>query len=489
MGRQKRKNNSPLLKETGKTPRTGQDSDEGEDGSANQAGPVDEADVISDLKEFIRTENERSNRALTEEIRRHNDERMTALETSLSFALTTSETLAKRLSAAEQRARQAEQDFFNCASRLVAVEEQLDQIQQRECHDWLIFSGPAIARLPRSGRDQDASQLLRDMVRSLMGYDMDAGQLGAVHREERQIRVHFNSVSAGSDRHFLVRNKTRLRGTGLYIRERLTPYRQRIFNDMLQLKRSRQISTVFTKEGTVFVVVDRGDRPRPVRSEAAVERLVQLLSERTAGPQSGAQARQPQQHSPGGTDAPSAMSRNTHSPGTEGAEIAADTGCSPRAATRQGPSPPGRAPGGRPEVEDSTGGVHRRPVDPVSAADRELSRPRHGPVPGGQGMPASSAGPVGSDSVDGQPASGGPADLRDGRWTAPGGSRHADGGDGDPGGQGGISGVTGNLESAAFREEGRSREMLGRVTDGPRRRFGGDIRQFVSTNTVHRKRD
>ena len=161
MGRQKRKNNSPLLKESGKTPRTGgENSDEGEDESANRAGPGDEADVILDLKEFIRMENERSNRALTEEIRRHNDERMTALETSLSFALTTSETLAKRLSAAEQRARQAEQDFFNCASRLVAVEEQLDQLQQKECQDWLIFSGPAVTAAEvgrRSGRGPAAS--------------------------------------------------------------------------------------------------------------------------------------------------------------------------------------------------------------------------------------------------------------------------------------------------------------------------------------------
>ena len=90
-----------------------------------------------------------------------------------------------------------------------------------------------------------------------MDYEMDTRQLVAVYREEKRIRVRFNTVTAGSDRHFLVRNKTRLRGTGLYIRERLTPFRQRIFNDMLQVKRNKQISTVFTKEGTVFVVVGR----------------------------------------------------------------------------------------------------------------------------------------------------------------------------------------------------------------------------------------
>ena len=63
MGRQ----NSSLLQENDKTPRTGgHDSDNGEDGSASHVRPGDQADVISDLKEFIRMENERSNRALTE---------------------------------------------------------------------------------------------------------------------------------------------------------------------------------------------------------------------------------------------------------------------------------------------------------------------------------------------------------------------------------------------------------------------------------------
>ena len=108
--------------------------------------------------------NERYNRALTEEIRRHNNEGMAVLETSLRFTLTTSETLAKRLSTAEQRAKQAKQDSFSCASRLTAVEEQLGQLQQRKYHYWVTFGGPAISRLPRSAGDQDVVQLLRDTV-------------------------------------------------------------------------------------------------------------------------------------------------------------------------------------------------------------------------------------------------------------------------------------------------------------------------------------
>ena len=84
MGRSKRKNNSPLLKDGGKSRRTAdEDGDdiEGDDGS--QGG---QDDVLTDLKDFIRSENARNSKNLADEIRRCNEESMTAIETSLSFA-------------------------------------------------------------------------------------------------------------------------------------------------------------------------------------------------------------------------------------------------------------------------------------------------------------------------------------------------------------------------------------------------------------------
>ena len=164
MGRSKRKNISPLQKDCGKSRRTVEDatgSDVEEDGGSQ----VDQGDVIADLKEFIRNENSRSNRTLAEEIRRFNDERMTALENSLSFALTTNETLAKRLVAVEEKAKQTEKDFRMCVERLAELEGELDQMQQRELKDWLVFSGPAVPRLTRAGggRSEDASRLLHAM--------------------------------------------------------------------------------------------------------------------------------------------------------------------------------------------------------------------------------------------------------------------------------------------------------------------------------------
>ena len=275
MGGGKRKTNSPLQKDGGKSRRTVEEHGDDVEGDGDSHGGPD--DVIADLKEFIRTENAISSRNLAQEIRRCNEERMNAIESSLSFALATNETLSKRLVEVEQRAERAEAELVHCSKRLCLVEEQLDQCQQRELQDWLVFGGPAIPRRSQSGRGEDAARLLCSLIQRHMNYDMDATQLKEVYRDEKQIRVRFTAVGSGSDRYHLVRNKTKLRGSGLYIRERLTPFRQRLFNELMQMKMAQHISTVLTRDGTVFVAVGRGERPRPVRTEAAMERLVRQL--------------------------------------------------------------------------------------------------------------------------------------------------------------------------------------------------------------------
>ena len=114
-----------------------------------------------------------------------------------------------------------------------------------------------------------------------MGFSMDMQQVAELRREERQIFVKFSTSAAGSGRYLLIRNRTRLRGSGLYIKENITPDRQQIFNKLIQLNREDRVSssTVFTRDGTVFVVVGQRDRPRPVRSEVALERLTRAVAE------------------------------------------------------------------------------------------------------------------------------------------------------------------------------------------------------------------
>ena len=460
--RGKRKTNSPLLKDGGKNPRTSETKDDEEDGNIEECSTQgdDATDVISDLKEFIRTENARSNKCLAEEIRRHNDERMTALENSLSFALTTNETLAKRLGEVEKRAERAEKELIDCAKRLTDAEQQLEEMQQRELHSWLIFSGPAVSRARGSGGGEDAAHLLHDLVRRLMGYDMDMRQVAELHRDERQIKFRFNAVAAGSARHFLVRNKTKLRGSGLFIRERLTPARQRMFNDLLQLKRANQITNVFTREGTVFVVVGQRDRPRPVRSEAAMERLLHFLSERAASRQT--ETRQTTERRPEETDAPSTMTQESV-PGTEGAEVQGRSSLSSEGAEQL----PGRA-----QLSARSGSEGRTQPMPDQLVDRnrttEDTTTRRRPESNSSGREAGASGrPTGGVSEEGD-------------WTRPPQGSRADGG-------GGSQGVVADTASPAVRLVARRRTAATSSTGA--RGYGGDIRTYVMRNDKHSKCD
>ena len=449
-GKAKRKTNSPLMRDGGKTPRT-EDGDREDTCSQDDGG-----DVIADLKAFIRNENARNGKTLAEEIRKYNEERMTALESSLSFALTTNETLAKRLSEVEQRAHKTENDLIFCARRLTAAEEQLDEMRQKEYHDWLVFSGPAIARAANAGRGQEVAKRIHELIYNYMGYNMDMSQVKEVRRDERQIQIRFNAVSEGSDRFFLVRNKTKLRGSGLFIRERLTPSRQRIFNETLQLKRNRQLNTVFTRDGTVFVVVDQRDRPRPVRSEAAVERLVRYLSERAA-----------EQHQ---TEPPVRLTQHQQQTG--------ETGATSMTAQSRRPAPEQLGGAGAPGQTDSVPGSveWRRTESPRAESPRDggsdAEREQHQPMDHSE-EPREESAEV--DQHHGSPASARLTSL--GADGADSGGRRADGG-GGAGAEAESTVRRPESESTVQRPVRQRRTGTAQIT-GPRHRFGGDIRSFV----------
>lgn len=289
MGKSKRKNASPLVNDVAKNRRTGEE-DEDDVALLRENDTVQECSdnaTMADLKKFIRLENQENRKSIAEEIKRHNEERIAALENSLSFALTVNETLSKRLADVEKRAEQAEQDFLRCAKRICVMEDELDNMHQSKLLDWLIFSGPAIPRRPRDGRGEDTPRMLAAMLEQLLEFRVDMDQVSEVHREERLLRVRFTSSKPGSDRDILFRNKTRLRGTGLYIRESLTPRRQEVYSQLAVKKKQRKIVTVFTRSGTVFAVVSPGERPRPVRSDEALQRLLSRLNDDSATTSAG----------------------------------------------------------------------------------------------------------------------------------------------------------------------------------------------------------
>ena len=452
MGRSKRKTTSPMMKEGSKTRRTTEEEIQVEEtDSASQAEPV--GDLIADLKSFIKNENAVTSKKLSEEIRRHNEERMTALETSLSFALETGETLAKRLSEVEKRAEKAEQGLYDSSKRMAAIEEQLDQLQQRDLQNWLIFSGPAVSHRADAGSGETPARLLYSKVLQYMDYAMDMEQVDEIRREDRQIRVRFNAVGVRSDRYFLVRNKTRLRGSGLYIRECLTPFRQGIFQELMQLKRRRQIHTVFTREGISFVVVDQKDRPRPIRTLAALERLIQVLSE------SYSQDRAPEHQ----LQRPRA--RNTE------AVAPMDTSAMSR---------------------ESSGQSQRRGQSDVTPMSRGSGQSQRRDAPGSDGRPqrTQSERPATETperqllNVDAD----GNAETDQGREATP-----EDGGGGCPEPRSAAAGqrwVASERQSAAAeplhgqRTEGRRPTEVATFASGIRRRYGGDIRKYVSVSSA-----
>ena len=60
-----------------------------------------------------------------------------------------------------------------------------------------------------------------------------------------------------------------------------------MYNELAVKKKERKIVTVFSRSGTVFAVVNQGKRPRPVRSDEALQRLLSLLNEASATTSAG----------------------------------------------------------------------------------------------------------------------------------------------------------------------------------------------------------
>ena len=483
------------MKDSNKTRKTAEEQTEEEvevTDLRSQSGPM--AEMIMDLKKFIQKENAASCKSLAEQIRKGNEERMTALEASLNFALETNETLAKRLVEVERRAEKAERELRDSSKRMAAVEEQLDQLQQRDLLNWLIFCGPVIPRRSDTGGGEDPVRLIGSMIQEFMGYTMNREQIGEIHREQKQIRVRFNDVGDGSDRHFLLRHKTRLRGSGLYIREWLTPARQSIFQELMQLKRNNRISTVFTRDGIAFVIVSQRDRPRPIRTLLALERLIQALSEshgRTRAPEHQPQSAEDTEGAgPEETDVTvvsveSGRSQRREAPGNSGQAdgLRAEASASE---TRARPRHDGRAEAGvdwRRATPDGVGGRRAESGSAAAGPRSAASEPR--PVTRGSPAAADADGQR-SDATTPRSSADGPLSAAAGTRAAAGELRS------DAAGAESAAEVSrpdgAAAESRSYRRE-EGRRLTGTSGGGLRRRYGGDIRQYASVTGGHSKCD
>ena len=147
---------------------------------------------------------------------------------------------------------------------------QHDSLQQSIRLVRLIFSGPSI---PVVSAQEDVKEVIRSLLLRSMGFELDVRQVNTAFRVRNKIHVEFTSAAPGSNRDQLFRAKTKLRGSGLFITESLTPHRQELFQNLLHLKREKIVFAAFTQAGELFARKTCSSTPVKIRDHAALQQL------------------------------------------------------------------------------------------------------------------------------------------------------------------------------------------------------------------------
>ena len=166
--------------------------------------------------------------------------------------------------------RKLREEVSDLRFQVRSLELQHDSLQQRSRLGCLIFSGPAI---PTASPQEDAKEIIKSLLQRYMSFELDVNQVSTVFRVHSKLFVEFTTASPGSNRDQLYRTKTRLRGSGLFIAESLTPYRQELFQNLLRLKKDQTIFTAFTRSGELFVRKTRSSSPVKIGDHAALQQL------------------------------------------------------------------------------------------------------------------------------------------------------------------------------------------------------------------------
>ena len=252
--------------------------------SPSQEGPSD-GDICAELKEFIVSENSKC----VKEIRDSNDRRIAAVEESLSFAMDSLTAISERQRSADIDILQLQRETAELRRRLQQLELSEDREQQEKRLTSLVFSGPALQS--KTSRE-DAARLIRSLVQQRMEHVLDSAQVKAMIRlRNGRVLIDFTTATPGSDRDVLFRNKTKLKGTGLFVAESLTPRRQAMFSDLLRLKKEGIIFSVFTRSGVILACRSRDSAPIRIADPEAVRQLAEAGAARDpAAAQGRAQA-------------------------------------------------------------------------------------------------------------------------------------------------------------------------------------------------------
>ena len=226
-----------------------------------------QSDMCADLKQFIAKENAKS----VKEIKESNEKRMAAIEESLTFAMDALSAVSERQKSAEQDIGELKKLTADLKQRLQQMELHEDRQQQERRLACLIFSGAVLQA--HTHRD-DALEQIRAVLRQFLNRDLDRSQVRNVTRlRNGKVIIEFTTAEVGSNRDDLFRAKAKLRGSGLFVTESLTPRRQAMFAELLQMKKDRKIHSVFTRSGTILVCRSRDSPPLRVADPEAVRQL------------------------------------------------------------------------------------------------------------------------------------------------------------------------------------------------------------------------
>lgn len=161
----------------------------------------------------------------------------------------------------------------------------------------LILSGGAVPPAPRPGAasagppgpTEDLREVTRDVIkRAFPRADIVPRDLADVRRiGARVLLCRFVHTGPGSARHYLYENRLTLKGkrgeSELFISESLTARNKEILNSLLELKKSKRIYCVFTKNGSVFYKPQKVAQKVRVGDMAAVVALSRELQRNAAG--------------------------------------------------------------------------------------------------------------------------------------------------------------------------------------------------------------
>lgn len=173
-------------------------------------------------------------------------------------------------------------------ARIMDLQSEVDQLHSDARRKDLILSGPAVPLPPSEPWTEDVVETTVNMLQNrLPGVRVSSADLDDAFRigKGKNIVVKFRSGAKNSLRNKVYESRFQMQApssgandtTGprkLFVRENLSPYRQKIFSALLTEKLANRLYTVFTKNGEVYCKMTQYGRKIKIESLSRLETLL-----------------------------------------------------------------------------------------------------------------------------------------------------------------------------------------------------------------------